>query len=101
MCANYIRFAAFSLFLSYNKDNNSLDDDYLPSSLADMVYENCIICDGNGTYDIVKSMDEEVESWTEVCSDKIDALSSWSTPTVGECKELEERCVVCHNRTAN
>jgi len=88
-----------------NEDINSLDDDYLPSSLADIVEEPCIICDGNGTYDIVKSMDtEEVESWTKVCSEKIDDITSktdWTLPSVGECKELEETCVVCHNRTAN
>ena len=96
---------SFSSSCCCNEDKNSLDDDYLPKSLVNIVQEPCIICDGNGTYDIVKSVDEEVESWTEVCSDKIDDITSqmfyWSLPSVGECKELEEICVVCHNRTTN
>jgi len=109
---------ALQLFLPFShdvciKDNNSLDnDDYLPSSLMDIVKEPCSICDGSaGTYDIIaKSMDdeEEVESWwtqDRDCSEEIDYIINIfdfiSLPSVGECKEVEERCAVCHNRTYN
>ena len=101
MLAQQLCFATiFSSF--YIQDNNTFDDDYLPSSLVDIVFEPCIICNGSGTYDIVKSVDEEVESWTDVCSEKIDAMTDLYRDefvSIGECKELEERCAVCHNST--
>lgn len=85
------------------KDNNSFDNDYyLPSSLMDIVKEPCIICDGNGTFDVIpKSMDGEDEE----CFMKIDYITNIignrDLPSVGDCKELAEGCAVCHNRTVN
>mmetsp|Transcript_31470 Transcript_31470/g.35293 ORF Transcript_31470/g.35293 Transcript_31470/m.35293 type:complete len:85 (-) Transcript_31470:89-343(-) len=64
-----------------------------------MVVEPCIICNGEGSYDYVKSIDEDVNTWADECAKLINDLNNENVEdmdTVDECNLLTERCVVCH-----
>mmetsp|Transcript_31471 Transcript_31471/g.35294 ORF Transcript_31471/g.35294 Transcript_31471/m.35294 type:complete len:85 (-) Transcript_31471:89-343(-) len=64
-----------------------------------MVVEPCIICNGEGSYDYVKSIDENVNKWADECAKLINDLNNENVEdmdTVDECNLLTERCVVCH-----
>mmetsp|Transcript_1866 Transcript_1866/g.2035 ORF Transcript_1866/g.2035 Transcript_1866/m.2035 type:complete len:91 (-) Transcript_1866:8-280(-) len=58
-----------------------------------------MICNGKGSYDYVKSIDENVNRWADECAELIRKLNNddwWLMATVDECNLLVERCVVCH-----
>ena len=81
------------------KDNTSIDCDFMSSSIFSMVVEPCIICNGEGSYDYVKSIDESVISWADECAEKISDLNNDNVKymdTVDDCNLLTERCVICH-----
>ena len=64
-----------------------------------MIAEPCIICNGKGSYDYVKSVDKNVNKWADECAERISNLNNvdWlKMSTVVECNLLIERCVVCH-----
>jgi len=50
--------------------NTSIDRDSIPSSFFSMLVEPCIICNGEDSYDFVKSIDESVISWADECAEK-------------------------------
>ena len=86
-------------FYNTIKENTSIDNDSIPNSFFSVVLEPCIICNGEGSYDYVKSIDENVNRSADVCTERISNLNNdaWFVmTTVDECNLLIERCVVCH-----
>ena len=90
----------YLLLLYYTiQDNTSIVRDSVPSSLFSIIAEPCIICNGKGSYDYVKSIDKNVNKWADQCAERISNLNNinWlEMDTVDECNLLTERCVVCH-----
>jgi Leucine-rich repeat (LRR) protein len=85
-------------------NNSGIDLNSIPSWLSSVIVEPCIICDGEGTYDYVKSIDEEVISWSDECSQNISSINNRDFTemlTYDECNLLIERCVICHNNVTN
>ena len=93
-------------------ESNDFDDCVLPSSLIDMVAERCTFCDGGGddfdSADDVSTINEDyIHTFLEVfnpitCSDLIwEGKRSDFLMTVNECKELKDRCIICHSTDNN
>jgi len=79
--------------------NTSINHDSIPSSLFPIIAEPCMICNGKGSYDYIKSIDENVNRLADECAELIndlDNVDSFKMSTVDECNLLTERCVVCH-----
>ena len=85
-------------------DNTSIDRDSIPSLLLPFIVEPCVVCNGEGSFDYVKSIDESVISWSDECSKNISDINNdwiYDMISVDECNLLIERCVVCHSNTTN
>jgi hypothetical protein len=98
----YFKFQIYHYYPT--SDNTSIDRDSIPISLLPYIVEPCIICDGEGSFDYVKSIDENVYSWSDECSKNINDIKNdeiYEMLMVDECNLLMERCVVCHDKTTN
>jgi hypothetical protein len=72
--------------------------------LLPFIVEPCIICNGEDSFDYVKSIDENVISWSDECSKNISDSNNGEILEmlmVDECNLLIERCVICHDNTTN
>ena len=79
--------------------NTNIARDSISTTFFSNIKEPCIICDGDGSYDFVKSIDENVNRWVDECSKNISDLNNddiVAMSTIDECGLLTERCVVCH-----
>ena len=80
-------------------DNTSIVRDSIPHSYDSVIVEPCIICDGEGSFDLAESIDENGISSTEECSTSVNNINN-ELPrlmsTIDECNLLKEKCVVCH-----
>jgi len=79
--------------------NTSIALDSISSSYFSIIKEPCIICDGEGSYDFVKSIDDDINRWAYECSKIINDLNNddiIAMLTIDECDLLITRCVVCH-----
>ena len=80
-------------------DNTSIVCDSIPNSYDSVIVEPCIICDGEGNFDLVESIDENGISSAEECSASVNNINndfSWVMTTIDECNLLKEKCVICH-----
>ena len=97
----------FTIIIQYKHkiiDNTSIDRDSIPSSLLPFIVEPCVVCNGEGSFDYVKSIDENVISWSDECSKNISDINNdliYDMISVDECNLLIERCVVCHSNINN
>jgi len=82
--------------------NTNIARDSISSSFFSIIKEPCIICDGDGSYNFVKSIDENANRWVAECSKNISDLNNDDVAfmsTIDKCNLLTERCVVCHKDT--
>jgi len=102
----------FAFAQTRTSEYNSFGD-FVPSSLIDVLLEECIFCDGvddSFGYDVVSTIDKEDvsrsdsssdTSTTATCSEEIEIIESANyhllLSTVNQCNELKDRCIICHN----
>merc|ERR1719491_1941435 len=79
--------------------NTSIVRDSIPNSYDSVIVEPCIICDGEGNFDLVESIDENRISSAEECSTSVNNINNdfpFVMSTINECSLLREECVICH-----
>ena len=82
-------------------DNTSIVRDSIPHSYDSVIFEPCIICDGEGNLDFVESIDKNGISSAEECStsvNNINNINQWVMSTIDECNLLKEKCVICQKQ---
>ena len=67
----YLPFYSTTITIS---DNTSIVRDSIPHSYDSVIVEPCIICDGEGNFDLVESIDENGISLADECSTSISDL---------------------------
>ena len=94
----YLPFYSTTITIS---DNTSIVRDSIPHSYDSVIVEPCIICDGEGNFDFVESIDKNGISSAEECStsvNNINNINQWVMSTIDECNLLKEKCVICQKQ---